>query len=883
LGTWGVGSQWCNLLPQEERGLPRNRRARPTACFKARGQTTELDVLNSGKVHQLRSTSRHNLPAPRSSFIGREREILEVKRELEITRLLTITGPGGSGKTRLALEVARDLLEDYSDGVWLVELAPLSEEALVPKAVAEALEVPERPSEPLADTLIEVLGSRELLLVVDNCEHLLEATARLVDVLLDSCPRLRVLATSREGLGVEGEVRWPVPPLDVPDPQYSSTVEELERLDSARLFLSRARNRDPSFAFTPGNARAVAEVCSKLEGIPLAIELAAARVGTLSLEQILERLEGSLELLTRGGRTAAPRQRTIRETLDWSHELLYEPERKVFRRLSVFAGGWVLEASEAVLSDESLGESEVLELLSGLVEKSLVIAELAAESGGVRYRLLDSIRQYALEKLEQSGEVEEVMRAHAEYFLALAEEAEPELIGPHEAEWFERLEEEIDNLRAALSWALEHGEAELGLRLAGALGSFWFWEGHSGEGRGWIEGALTQDGPTSALARAKALGAASLLASQLSDHARAKEAAEEGLRISKEAGIEDGRRPFFVWNSPTTFFLHLLANVAMNQGDPKRATALSEETLALSRQANEVQGIVWSLLTLAIAATLRADYEQAERLYAEGLSLARELDSAYARFLYLQNGGWTALLQGDPARATLLIEEAVELARERRRGFMGLLSRPLDNLGWAALLDGDLGRARAQFEENLTLSKGRGDKGTLLMSLEGLACVVGAEGEALRAARLFGAAESLQEAVDYRLVPQERAVLEPYRASVRSGLGEAAWEKAVAEGGATGLDQAIGYALSKEKFSQYPSPTRSHPPVSSTPEHPAGLSPREVEVLGLVAEGLTNAQAAQRLFLSPRTVQRHLNSIYHKLGVSSRTAATRFAMEHGLL
>jgi predicted ATPase/DNA-binding CsgD family transcriptional regulator len=848
--------------------------------LKARSQTTEVDVLNDSRVQQLRSTSLHNLPAPRSSFIGREREMLEVERELEITRLLTLTGTGGSGKTRLALEVARDLMEAYSDGVWLVELAALSEEALVPKAVAEALEVPERPDEPLAETLKEVLEDKELLLVVDNCEHLLEATARLVDVLLDSCPNVSIMATSREALGVEGEVTWPVPPLN---PQRSPTVEELERSESARLFLARAHNRDPSFAFTPGSAQAVAEVCSKLEGIPLAIELAAARVGTLSLEQISERLEGSLELLTGGGRTAAPRQRTIRGTLDWSHDLLCERERKVLRRLSVFAGGFALEASEAVVPDESIAESEVLELLSGLVEKSLVIAELAAESGGVRYRLLDTIRQYALEKLEQSGEIEDVKRAHAEYFLALVEEAEPELIGPREAEWFERLVEELDNCRAALSWASVHGEAELTLRLAGALGSFWFWMGHSGEGRRWLEGALSQEGSTSALARAKALGAASLLASQLSDYARARGAAEEGLRLSKEAGTEDSHRPFFVWKSPTTFFLNRLANVSMEEGDHDRARALGEESLALSRQSNEVQGIVWSLLTLAIAATLRADYEQAERSYSEGMSLVRELESAYARFLYLQNWGWTALLGGDPARATALIEEAVDLARERRRGFMGLLSRPLDTLGWAALLGGELGRAKAQFAENLMLCKERGDKGTLLMSLEGLACVAGAKGDGLQAARLFGAAEALMEKIDYRLVPQERAVLEPYRASVRSQLGEAAWEQAVAEGGALGLDQATAYALSKGEPSRRLPPTRSQPELSSTPEHPGGLTSREVEVLGLVAEGLTNAQVAQRLFLSPRTVQRHLNSIYHKLGASSRTVATRFAIEHDLL
>jgi predicted ATPase/DNA-binding CsgD family transcriptional regulator len=690
------------------------------------------------------------------------------------------------------------------------------------------------------------------------------------------------LATSREGLGVEGEVRWSVPPLNAPDPQRSPTIEELEGSESARLFLARARNRDPSFALTPASARAVAKVCGKLEGIPLAIELAAARVGTLSLEEISLRLEGSLELLTHGGRTAEPRQRTIRGTLDWSHDLLSERERKVFRRLSVFAGGWTLEASEVVVSGESLGEDEVLELLSGLVEKSLVIAELTAESGAGRYRLIDPIRQYALEKLEQSGEVEDVKRAHAEYFLALAEEAERELIGPREAEWFERLEVELGNVRAALSWASEHGDAGLSLRLAGSLMSFWSSKGHYGEGRGWLEGALAREGPTSALARAKALGAASLLASQQGDYARAKGAAEEGLRLSKEARIEHSRVPFFPGGSPVTFFLNLMATVAMDEGALERARGLGEEGLALGRQADAAQGIVWSLLILAIVATLRADYERAERLYAEGMSLSRGLASAYWRFLFLQNWGWTALLRGNPERATVLIQEAVELAKERRRGFMGLLSRPLDNLGWASLLGGELGRAGAQFGENLKLFKQRGDKRTLLMSLEGLACVAGAKGEVKRAARLFGAAEALMEAIRYRLVPQERAVLEPYRANVRSRLGDKAWKEEVAEGETMGLDQVVWYALSEERGSTPLSTIISRPPVSSTPEHPAGLSPREVEVLGLVVEGLTNAQVARELFLSPRTVETHLTSIYQKLGVNSRAAATRFALEHGL-
>src|SRR3954447_16131735 len=345
-------------------------------------------------------TPRHNLPSPRSSFVGRERETEEVERELAMTRLLTLTGVGGSGKTRLALEVARRLVKAYPDGVWLMELAPLSEAALVPKAVAEALRVPERPTEPLTDTLAEILRDRQLLLILDNCEHLLEASARLVDALLDSCPHLRILATSREALGVEGEIRWVVPQLSAPDPQDTPSSEELEAYGSVRLFVERARGRDPAFALSPQNAVAVAGICSRLEGIPLAIELAAARVGTLSLEEIAQRLEGSIELLTHGGRTAVPRQQTLKGTLDWSHELLSEDEKKLFRRLSVFAGGWTLEAAEAVGKGESLEESEILDVLSGLVEKSLVVARVS-DQGGVRYRMLEPIRQYAQDKLEE--------------------------------------------------------------------------------------------------------------------------------------------------------------------------------------------------------------------------------------------------------------------------------------------------------------------------------------------------------------------------------------------------------------------------------------------------------------------------------------------------
>jgi predicted ATPase len=503
-----------------------------------------------GRTPESLSTSHLNLPAPRSTFVGREREMVELKQAMAATRLLTLTGTGGSGKTRLALEAARDLIGSYPDGVWLVELAPLSEEALVPKAVAEALGIPERSAEPLSDTLADVLRGRELLLVLDNCEHLLETTARLVDKVLDSCPRLRILATSREALGVEGEMRWPVPPLSVPEPQGMLPSQELEGYESVRLFVEGARGHDPSFSLSPHNAPAVAEICRTLEGIPLAIELAAARVGTLSLEQISKRLEGSLELLTRGGRTAVPRHRTLKGTLDWSYDLLSEPERILFRKLSVFAGGWTLEASEAIGLGEGVEEEEVLDLLSGLVEKSLVVTE-GSHEGGVRYRLLEPVGQYAREKLEERGTAQETRRQHAEFFLALAEAADPEIEGAQQAAWLERLEEEHDNLRAALSWSLEEqGEdPELGLRMGAALGEFWYLRGYFNEGRRWLEEALAKSGGAPTAARARALHRVSWLALLQGDLDRGQEASEEGLELE---GVELFRTAGGIASRPTS-------------------------------------------------------------------------------------------------------------------------------------------------------------------------------------------------------------------------------------------------------------------------------------------------------------------------------------------
>ena len=769
--------------------------------------------------------------------MGREREMLEVEFELATSRLLTLTGTGGSGKTRLALEVARGLIEAYPDGVWLAELAPLSEEALVPKAVAEALAVSERPREPITDTLADVLRDRQLLLVLDNCEHLIEAVAGLVDALLDSCPRVRILATSREGLGLEGELRWAVAPLSMPERGRTPSSEELEGYESVRLFVERARGRDPAFSLSSDNALTVPEVCRRLEGIPLAIELAAAMAGTLSVEQISERLNDSLELLTHGGRTAVPRQRTLKGTLDWSYDLLSEPERGLFRRLSTFAGGWTLEATEAVGAGGSVEAGDVLDLLSGLVEKSLVVTG-ESDEGVVRYRLLEPISQYALEKLEESGELEAARRAHAAYFLALTERAEPELMGKEPATWLAALGREVGNLRAALSWALdadrEPGDerVETGLRLANALARFWDTQGPD-EGRRWLEKGLARGAEVPPPVRAKSL---------------------------KEAGF-----------------------VAVYEGDPRSIPMLTE-ALGLYKEIGDRPGMLATVDNLGHALAYHADPETAAIVKAEVEELLadsgdRAVAAHLAHFL-----GYAAAAEKDFDEMRLRWKEA--LALYRGLGDTRNVALCLPSLGHLMLVFRDFGEAERLFEEGLTLERRLKHKTVIYFHLIGLAAVATHRDHLRRAAKLYGAGEALREAAGLSLKPMAEHAYdyEGYLATVHAGLDEPDFAAAWSEGRTMSLDQAIEYALSAEKPSATPpSSATTQPSPPSMPEHTTGLTSREVEVLGLVTEGLTSAQVAHRLSLSPRTVHRHLTSIYRKLGVGSRAAATRFAVEHGLV
>jgi predicted ATPase/DNA-binding CsgD family transcriptional regulator len=764
----------------------------------------------------------HNLPSELSSFVGREEELTEVKRLLENNRLLTLTGSGGCGKTRLASAAASEVVERFEDGVWMVELASLAESSLVPQAVAFTLGVRERPGSSLTEALSAYLRTRKLLLLLDNCEHLIDACAELAGALLHSCPGLRVLATSREVLGITGEIAWPVPSLSLPDLRRLPEIESLPRYESARLFVERTAAVKPNFKLTEQNAPAVAQVCYRLDGIPLAIELAAARTKVLSMEEISARLGDSFRLLAAGSRTAMPRQRTLHATMDWSHELLSQKERVLFRRLSVFAGGFTLEAAESICAGEELQRDEVLELLSQLVDKSLVVAQ--ERDGAARYRLLETIRQYGRERLEEAGEAAHVREQHAGYYLAVAEEAEPELKGEQQVAWLERLEREHDNLRMAMAWLLGRGESEEAARLGWSLWLFWGIRTHLAEGRQSMEQALSVRSSVamSASARAKALFVAGMMSNYQGDHLSAEPLVQESLRLFKELGDKVGK----------AYALSNAGYVALGRERYQQAITVIEEAADLFLEEGEKWGAAIELGFLAVAWRNQGDHERAKRLAERGLAISREIGERQATTSALYTLAILAKTEGEDERARNLLEEGLKLSAEL------------------------------------------GNEADVAHCLEGLASIVAAEGSIVRAARLWGAEETLLEKLEdavYTYVP-DRA-LHRSQVAARSELDEAAWTAAWTEGRAMSLEQAVEYTLEQEPA---PEPAAPEPYL-------AGLSAREADVLRLVATGLTNAEVAEKLFLSSRTVDWHLSSIYRKLGLHSRTEASRFASEHGLL
>jgi predicted ATPase/class 3 adenylate cyclase len=723
----------------------------------------------------------NNLPAQPTPLVGREREVAQVCEQLRnpAVRLLTLTGPGGTGKTRLGLQAAAELMDEFEGGTFFVPLAPITDPTLVAPTIVRALGLTETGDQTLEELLRDYLRDRHTLLLLDNFEQVLGA-APLVTELLTAAPNLKVLTTSRTLLRLYGEYEFAVPPLEVPDPRRPQTLEQVTQYEAVRLFIERARAAKADFTVTSDNAPEVAEICARLDGLPLAIELAAARIKLLSPRAMLDRLGDRLRLLTGGARNLPERQRTLRGAIEWSYDLLDAGEKTLFTRVAVFSGGFTLEAMETICDAGGELPLDVFEGVSSLLDKSLLRQEEGAE-GEPRFVMLETIHEYARERLEQSGEAGEIRRLHAGYFLALAEQGESKLRGPEEAKLLERLEIEHDNMREALSWALDGEEA--GLRLAGALWRFWWLRGYYHEGRRWLEEALAKDTRASA-ARIKALEAVGWLADDQGDIDRAVAAAEEGLSLSAGADAAP--------------FLRILGSAASIRGDHQRAARLYEESLALSREAGDTRSVASSLLQLGNVTSERGDYEGAKGYYEEGLALSRKMDDTALLTSYLINMGYESLLQGDPDRGATLNEEAGELLGER--GHKGKLQYVLDNLGWAALVRGDYERAHALHQESLELSRELGDKLVAAESLEGLACSA-ARGEEERAARLFGAAEAVREAVGYHQTPRESALREPFLGTVRSRLEEAKWEAALAEGRAMTFDDAVAYALEDARAS----------------------------------------------------------------------------------
>jgi len=807
----------------------------------------------------------NNLPVQLTSFVGREREQEDIRRLLSTTRLLMLTGAGGCGKTRLALHVAANLGEEYPDGVWVVELAPLGDPTRVPRAVAAALGIPEYPGRPADEAVADFLRRKILLLVLDNCEHVLPACVRLADTLLRACPGVRVLATSREALRMAGEIAWRVPALSLPDPQPSPSLDRFLESEAVQLFVERAAAALPGFTVTGQTAEAIAQTCRRLDGIPLALELAAARVTVLSADQIAARLDERFRLLTGGSRTALPRQQTLRATMDWSYGLLTDQERTVLRRLSVFAGGWTLEAAEAVCAGGGVEASDILDLLTQLVNKSLVVAD--TQSGEARYRLLETVRQYGWNRLEESNETAAMRRRHRDLYLRLAESAEPKLLGPEQVVWLERLETEHDNLRAALEWSkMEEGGAEAWLRLAGALHEFWHMRGHHSEGREWLEGALSACARTPGPLRAKALyGAGELTWDQ--DPVRGEELLRESLSLF--GGLKDV--------SGVAYSLHHLAHAAEEQAEYGRAVALFDESLARFREIGDRWGVGWSLHCLGAQTLNQGDVDRAKTLLEESLLIVRELGNTFTLAYVHHHLGVVAEKQGDYERATVLLERG--LALSQHVGNKRHIPAVQCSLAHVWLHRGDLERAATLYRESLILRREIGEKSGLAESLEGLARLACAQVHYERTARILGAAEVLREATGSHRMPLHQVDHDQRVASVQGALGPSAFATAWAEGRAVTLERAIEYALTPVETALLKNETGQKPRIGRTREL---LTAREREVATLVARGLTNHEIAQRLVVTQRTAETHVQNILNKLGVTSRAEIAAWAVECGL-
>ena len=637
------------------------------ATIPGRGYRFTLKLDGESASPRAAGTQKHNLPAPLTSFVGREREIGELKELLATTRLVTLTSMGGTGKTRLSLQVGTEVTQDYPDGVWFVELAPLADDRLVPQAVASVLGVKEEAGRPVIEALEKYVRDRQLLLILDNCEHLVEACAELSKKLLRAGRGVQVLASSRERLHVRGETSYPVPSLAVPDPLNGAgnaapeaiNLDAFRQYEAVRLFIDRASASQPTFQLTRQNAIAVADICRRLDGIPLAIELAAARVSALSVEKIAVRLSDRFSLLTGGDKTDEPRQQTLRASIDWSYDFLSEPERMVLQRLAVFAGGCTLEAAEAVCAGDGIEESAVLDLLIQLVDKSLLIMEV----GGERYRLLETVRQYAQERLNGSGKEREARTRHFGFYLGFAERVRPELAGPEQGAWLMRLDLERENLLSSHVWAdFDNEGAALGLRLVWALKPYWINRGLLGLGHRLTVEALARAGAQERnTTRCRALFDVGWIAIMMGSYTEAREYLEESLAIAHLIGDDHMK----------ALALQPLGLACLGEGDVAAARKHLEGALAMARKLGDKREIAAAVNVLAQLHRVGGELNTAEPLYEEGLTLSRELQDRESIAIGLLNLAMVAIDRGAAKRASPMLVEVLAIADEigsRRMG-----------------------------------------------------------------------------------------------------------------------------------------------------------------------------------------------------------------------
>src|SRR6266568_5059015 len=850
-----------------------------TIAARLSGTREGVDTLDAqegvGAPSRASSQPSSDLPLPLTTLIGREQERAALCTLLQGSevRLLTLTGTAGVGKTRLALEVARELVHDFADGVYFISLAPLSDPAFVMPTIAHSMGLMESGSQSLLDLLRTSLHAKHRLLLLDNFEHVLTAATLLAE-LLEACPALKLLVTSREVLRLRGEHQFAVLPLALPDPKRLPDDRSLAHVPAVDLFLQRAQATRADFHVTADNAATIAEICLRLDGLPLAIELAAARVKLLAPQALLARLDRRLPVLTEGARDLPLRQRTLRNTLAWSYSLLTQEEQHLFQRMSVFAGGATLAAVEAVC--EALGDElgRVFDGVASLLDKSLVQQPAQGEEEP-RLLLLETIREYGLDRLASGGEAHATRQAHAAYYLRLSEQAEPQLDGHEQLGWFQRLEREHDNLRAALTFLVEQGSAgqskELALRLAGALWRFWLVHGHVSEGRNFLERALDGSEQGGSAWRAKALLGVGALATSQDDSGQAEVLCGEGLALYRELGDRRG----------SALCLAMLGYMAMMRSTYAQARTRLEESLLLSRERGDVQNHAQSLAQLGHVLLFQGELARAQARLEEGLVISRNV--GYKRAIGQSSNllGMVTWLQGDVARACSLLEESLVVFTEA--GERGRTASVYRSQGLIALGQGDAAAARARLEESLQISLELDHKGSIAQGLEGVAAVMAAQGEGVAAVWCLSAAQRLRETIGMSLPSLLQALHEVTLASVRTHLGEQAVARAWEEGRSMTPEHALttqGHVTLLQPLPPAPAPTPQPQPAAPSPD---GLTAREVEVLRLLAQGLTSAQMAEQLVIGVVTVNFHVRSIYSKLGVTSRAAATRYALEHHLV